>query len=84
MTVRDHFREKGEENISGIEALADWTLKYIDTTWLQSIMEAFDDDASGYVTVVELNRFTDAKPESLKWSCVAAILSIVASDSFLT
>ncbi|TCD60695.1 hypothetical protein EIP91_009662, partial [Steccherinum ochraceum] len=67
MTLRDHFREQGEENKEN-EALQDWTLKYIDTTWLQSIMEAFDDDASGYITVTELNRFTDACPVNLKWS----------------
>lgn len=71
MTLRDHFREKGEEDSSGIEALEDWALKYIDATWLQSIMEAFDDDASGYVTIVELNRFADAKPENLNWRYVA-------------
>ncbi|TCD65461.1 hypothetical protein EIP91_002675 [Steccherinum ochraceum] len=68
MTLRDLFREKGEENSNGMEALEDWALKYIDATWLQSIMEAFDDDASGYITVVELNRFTDALPDSLGWS----------------
>ncbi|THH29238.1 hypothetical protein EUX98_g4953 [Antrodiella citrinella] len=68
MTLRDHFREKGEEDSSGIQALEDWALKYIDATWMQSIMEAFDDDASGYITIAELNRFTDNRPEVLKWS----------------
>ena len=67
MTLRDHFREKAEENSNGLEALEDWALKYIDTTWLQSIMEAFDDDASGYITINELNRFTDALPEKINW-----------------
>lgn len=75
MTLRDNFREKGEENSNGIEALEDWALKYIDATWLQSIMEAFDDDASGYITVAELNRFTDAKPDSLDWRYAISTLS---------
>ena len=67
MTLRDHFREKNNENITGVEALEDWALEYIDVLWLQSIMEAFDDDASGYITIAELNRFTDARPDSLNW-----------------
>jgi hypothetical protein len=35
---------------------------------LQAISEAFDDDASGFITVNEVNTFTTARP--LGWSYV--------------
>ena len=77
MTLRDHFRDKAE----GIEIdpseiiykskeemrTDEWTLEYILVSWLQSIMEAFDDDGSGYVTIAEINRFTDSTPAELGW-----------------
>ena len=75
MTLRDYFQEKVAEHNSGVEILEDWALKYTDSTWLQPIMEAFDDDASGYITILELNHFTDAKPESLNWRYVGTLLS---------
>lgn len=75
MTLRDHFREKVQE--IKLDAAAgsskeqlrtdDWALDYISVTWLQPIMEAFDDDGSGYVTIAEINQFTDAMPKDLGW-----------------
>ncbi|KAI0653783.1 hypothetical protein C8Q70DRAFT_1059002 [Cubamyces menziesii] len=44
----------------------EWTLEYISVTRLQAIIEAFDDDASGFITVAEVNAFTALKPP--KWS----------------
>ncbi|CAL1709434.1 unnamed protein product [Somion occarium] len=46
----------------------DWAYHYISLAWLQPIMEAFDDDGSGYITVTEINRFTDGKPKELRWT----------------
>ena len=40
----------------------EWTLEYINVTRLQAIVEAFDDDASGFITVGEANAFTTARP----------------------
>ena len=40
----------------------EWTLEYISVTRLQAIIEAFDDDASGFITVAEVNAFTALKP----------------------
>ena len=75
MTLRDHFREKVQEIKLDAAAGAskeqlrtdDWTLDYISVTWLQPIMEAFDDDASGYVSIAEVNRLMDMRPSSLGW-----------------
>ena len=40
----------------------EWTMEYINVTRLQAIIEAFDDDASGFITVGEANAFTTARP----------------------
>jgi hypothetical protein len=39
-----------------------WAIKYVDVIWVQPILEAFDDDASGFITVTEVNRFTSSRP----------------------
>ncbi|KAL7286008.1 hypothetical protein ACG7TL_001125 [Trametes sanguinea] len=44
----------------------EWTLEYISVTRLQAIIEAFDDDASGFITISEVNTFTASKPHD--WS----------------
>ena len=41
----------------------EWNLEYINITRVQPIIEAFDDDASGFITVAEVNTFTKARPE---------------------
>ena len=39
-----------------------WAIKYIDILRLQPILEAIDDDASGFITIGEMNRFTASRP----------------------
>lgn len=39
-----------------------WALPYISMLHIQPLIEAFDDDASGFVTVSEANLFTAARP----------------------
>jgi hypothetical protein len=39
-----------------------WTMKYIDIIRLQPILEAIEDDASGFITIREINRFTSSRP----------------------
>ncbi|OCH84777.1 hypothetical protein OBBRIDRAFT_375996 [Obba rivulosa] len=46
----------------------DWALRYVGPEWQQRIIEAIDDDGSGEITIVELNRFADGLPSNLKWS----------------
>jgi hypothetical protein len=45
-----------------------WAMKFIDVMPVQPIMEAFDDDASGFVTVTKVNAFTSSRP--LEWRLV--------------
>ena len=40
----------------------EWTLEWITITRLQPIIEAFDDDTSGFITIAEVNNFTAACP----------------------
>ncbi|KAJ6499432.1 hypothetical protein C8R45DRAFT_115543 [Mycena sanguinolenta] len=73
MALRDYYHENAEESDSGAGVATgkkrnpdDWALAYINVSRLQSISEAFDDDASGFVTVAEANTFTTSRP--LDWS----------------
>ncbi|TCD69483.1 hypothetical protein EIP91_007413 [Steccherinum ochraceum] len=61
-TLREHFKQA-----DAVERSDQWAVAYIDSTRIQSIMEAFDNDASGYVTIPELNAFTDGNPRELDW-----------------
>ncbi|KAI0656679.1 hypothetical protein C8Q70DRAFT_329793 [Cubamyces menziesii] len=47
-----------------------WALDYINVSDTSSIAEAFDDDASGFITIAEVNHFTSSRPAGwslLKW-----------------
>lgn len=79
MTLRDNFSEVPTLTSTAVavalgkdpnapQRTDDWALAYISITYLQPIMEAFDDDGSGYITVSEVNRFVDALPEELNWT----------------
>ncbi|KAF8178104.1 hypothetical protein K438DRAFT_1978069 [Mycena galopus ATCC 62051] len=76
MSLRDYFQEAytskaadgksdGQATIV-VDKADEWALQYISVARLQAISEAFDDDASGFVTVAEANAFTSARP--LDWS----------------
>ena len=71
MTLQDHYRDQFDFATSKVpnEAVASdqWALEFLSVGWLDPIMEAFDDDGSGYITIAEVNRFTDALPTELGW-----------------
>ncbi|KAJ7481705.1 hypothetical protein FB451DRAFT_135256 [Mycena latifolia] len=71
MALRDYYQEGAEDAEAAAAAGKkrmpdDWALAYLNVSRLQSISEAFDDDASGFVTVAEANTFTTSRP--LGWS----------------
>ncbi|KAI9464114.1 hypothetical protein BJY52DRAFT_887425 [Lactarius psammicola] len=77
LALRDHYLEKlaaEAEDVPGMGAVSinssrnpdAWAIGLIDTTRLQPILEAFGDDASGFVTTSEVNRFTSSRPAD--WS----------------
>jgi hypothetical protein len=72
LALRDHYVE-GLAEAEGVPVMGPallksprgpdaWAIKFIDVTRLQPISEAFDDDASGFITVSEMNQFTGSRP----------------------
>ncbi len=43
-----------------------WALSYINAAYVQSILEAVDDDGTGYVSIKEVNTFVEERPPG--WS----------------
>ncbi|KAI0644515.1 hypothetical protein C8Q79DRAFT_777424 [Trametes meyenii] len=43
-----------------------WAIEYINVNYVSAIAEAFDDDASGFITISEVNMFTSSRPQG--WS----------------
>jgi hypothetical protein len=43
-----------------------WALAYINAAYVQSILEAIDDDGTGYISIKEVNTFVEERPEG--WS----------------
>ncbi|KAF8210104.1 hypothetical protein K438DRAFT_140561 [Mycena galopus ATCC 62051] len=67
MALRDYYQENAEDSDSAAGSGKkrnpdDWALAYLNVSRLHSISEAFDDDASGFVTVAEANTFTTSRP----------------------
>lgn len=62
--------DNGDDQDSGDPAVVDWSLQYIHVKYLLPIVDAIDDDASGYITVAEVNRFTEQLPKELGWKYV--------------
>ncbi|KAF8340736.1 uncharacterized protein EI90DRAFT_3117280 [Cantharellus anzutake] len=57
----------GTTCLDGASDLADkWCLQFLNPRYVTSIMEAFDDDSSGYVRVSKVNDFTNSIPKG--WS----------------
>jgi hypothetical protein len=73
LALRDYYLEKLTSETKGVLGMGTsgignstnpdaWAIKYIDVMWVPPILEAFDDDASGFITVSEVNRFTSSRP----------------------
>lgn len=78
LALRDHYLDMPTSDTQGTGTSAitssldpdDWAIKFIDVTWLQPILEAFDDDASGFINITEVNRFTTSRPAD--WGFVSS------------
>ena len=66
LTLQDHYRDLFDNatNAERPDTIAndEWALEYLGLNWLRPLMEAFDDDASGWISVKEANTFTAARP----------------------
>jgi hypothetical protein len=65
--LRDYYIEQATTDSGSLKGADVWALKYINVGRARSILEAFDDDNSGFVTANEVNRFTRSRP--LGWRC---------------
>lgn len=63
LALRDHYLEQAERRGARGEDRADlWALEHIDVNNVSAIAEACDDDASGFITISEVNTFTTSRP----------------------
>ncbi|KAF9482851.1 hypothetical protein BDN70DRAFT_874437 [Pholiota conissans] len=52
-------------NASSTQDDSEWVLEYIDVAYVQPIVEAMDEDGSGFISVKEANNFALARPKDL-------------------
>lgn len=71
MTLKDYYIDKATGNLGTLTGPDSWAVKYINIGRARSILEAFDDDAGGFVTTNEVNNFTRSRP--LDWRCAPLI-----------
>lgn len=57
-----------------------WTLDYITILRIQPLLEAFDDDASSFVTVSEVNAFTQARPRDWRYDLDCTTCPVLSAD----
>ena len=81
MALKDYYVEKAAGNLGTYTGPDNWAVKYINIGRARGILEAFDDDASGFVTVTEVNNFTQARP--LDWRYALSPLMGKTRDSFV-
>ena len=62
MALRDYYIEKSAGGLGSASGPGGWALKYINVGRARVILEAFDDDVSGFVTVSEVNNLTQSRP----------------------
>lgn len=73
MSLRDYYIEKNTGESGPLKGPDSWVMKYINIGRARSILETVDDDASGFVTVSEVNNFTRSRPRD--WRCALSSLA---------
>lgn len=54
-----------------------WSLEYIDAAYVQPIVEAMDDDGSGFISVQEASKFALARPKELRYDLSFVVVSFL-------
>ena len=67
MSLKDYYIEKSAEESGSFKGPDGWAIKYINIGRARGILEAFDDDASGFVTIGEANNFTRLRPRDWRY-----------------
>ena len=69
LALRDYYSSEfvSTSGVSGpvprVIAEDQWALKYLDVEYISALIEAFDEDASGFITISEVNQFTTSRPQ---------------------
>jgi hypothetical protein len=80
MALRDYYVEKAGKDSGPLADSDSWALQYINIGRTRSILEAFDDDASGFVTVNEANNFSQSRPLDWRFACFPSCTKLVRSS----
>ena len=54
----------------------EWVMDYIDVAYVQPIVEAMDEDGSGFISVKEANSFALSRPKGLRYDLINSTLVI--------
>lgn len=66
IALKDYYVEKSIYDSSFLASDC-WAIKYVDIRYARCILEAFDTDASGFVTINGVNNFTRLKPSDWRY-----------------
>jgi len=66
LALKDHYDEMVARDIEGPDEW-EWTHEYMINFRVRKFVEAFDGDASGFITVKEANNFTRSRPPDWRW-----------------
>lgn len=89
LALRDYWFQKvedwkrGESTDSRISEIDQGFLEILDVSRLQAITEAFDEDASGLITVAEVNQFTSSRPQNYTYASYQLGIRIGRTDRFV-
>lgn len=86
LALRDYYLEKFASESTSVRGICTsaivgslhpdaWAIKFVDVIRLQPILEAIDDDASGFITIEEMNRFTISRP--VDWRLVSLYNTLI-------
>jgi hypothetical protein len=86
LALRDYYLEKFASESTSVRGISTsaitgsqhpdaWAIKFINIMRLQPILEAIDDDASGFITIEEMNRFTVSRPAD--WRLVSLYKTLI-------
>lgn len=63
--VQDYFVDEPEVAVAESRSEA-WAVQFLGVAHRVPLLQTIDRDYSGFVSVAEVNRFTDAKPSSIR------------------
>ena len=82
MSLKDYYVEKSSGESGTLKGPDSWAIGYINIGRARSIVEAFDDDASGFVTVTEVNNLTRLRPRDWRYGLSSQVQRVYPLTRF--